>query len=263
VFGIEVADWRLPLDFSFIPGDGGQLDIRDTSAQVARGRALGRASLTWGYGTRLDGSLRFYDVAVRNLFGPQSEVRSYASGQLSGTLDFSSDDLRSPEDLNATLTARLSQSQALGLPVLQQTIPFLGLVGGAESTQFQSGDLRGRLSRGVFRIERVTLSSPAMQLIVEGNVTLAGLLDLEVTAATGGSFCNSRVLQLLGLRLPAIGPLPLTLIVDASAFLANRVVHLRVTGTYRNPVVQVVPTALLTQEAVRFFISRAGLPVGL
>src|SRR5205085_266913 len=118
-----------------------------------------------------------------------------------------------------------------------------------------------RLARGVFHIQRFSLTGTVLQLIFEGDVTLAGRLDLEVTAASGNFGVNSRGFQLLGLRLPALGPLPLTLVVDASAFLANRIVHLRITGTIDNPVVRVEPTALLSQEAVRYFLSRTGLPI--
>jgi translocation and assembly module TamB len=259
VLGIEVADCRIPFDLSFIPGVGGRLNVWESSARVARGRALGKASLTWGDSVRLEGSLRFFDSELREFFGPDSGVRGYASGRLGGSIEFGSNDLRSADDLDATFRATLSQAQPMGLPVLQQIVPFLGLAGSG-STQFQSGEVQGRLSHGIARLQRCTLTSPAVQLILEGNVSLSGVVDLDVTAGSGNFCFNSRGIQILGLRLPDLGPLPLALVVDASALLANRLVHLRVTGTYRNPVIQVVPTSLLSQEAVRFFLSRTVFP---
>lgn len=256
VLGVEVADWQVPFDVVFMSGDGGQLDVRDSSARVAQGRATGRATCRWGASSRLEGGVRFYEVELRGLVGPNSEVRSYVGGRIAGTLEFSADDLRSAADLNATLAATLSQAQPMGLPVLQQAAPLLGLVGAGLSTRFQSGELKGRLSREVFRLEHFTLTSSVMQLIVEGNVTLAGLLDLDLTAGSGDLLRNSPRLQILGLRLPAIGPLPLTLVAEASSFLAGRLVHLHVTGTFRNPVVRVVPTAVFSSEAVGFFLGR-------
>jgi translocation and assembly module TamB len=262
LFGVQVGELRLPIDFSFVPGDGGRLEVRDTSGQVAMGRALARAGLSWGGVTRLEGSVRFFDAEVRALFGRSGEFGTsyFGSGRLNGRLDFGAADLRSVNDLTATLTGTLTQTQASGIPVLQQVMPFIPIVGGS-STQFQSGDVRGRLAGGVFRLQRLALNSSAADILVEGNITLEGRLDLEVTARTGGPVLNARGLQLLGLRLPAVGPLPLTLIVDASAFLANRVIHLRVTGTVRNPVIRVEPVPLLTEEAVRFFLNRANLPI--
>src|SRR5262249_50429730 len=116
-------------------------------------------------------------------------------------------------------------------------------------------------SRGVFRIQRFTLMGRFAELVIEGTVTLAGRLDLEVTARTGNLGVSPVALRLLGLRLPAAGPIPLGLINEASGYLANRVIHLRVTGTVRSPVVQAQPVRLLTEEAVRFFLTRAVLPV--
>jgi hypothetical protein len=261
VLGVAVSDWRVPLDFNFIPGSSGRLEVRDSSAQIAAGRAQARASVTWGDVTRLDGNVRFFEADLRTLLGRDSEVANYASGKLNGSLDFSSEQFRSADDINATLSATLSQTQAATVPILPELIPFLGLLGGTGSTRFQNGEIQGRLTHGTFRIQRFTLTGSILKLIFEGDVTLAGRLNLEVTATSGNFGVNSRGFELLGLRLPAIGPLPLALIVDASAFLANRIVHLRVTGTIASPVVRAEPTALLSQEAVRYFLSRTGLPI--
>jgi hypothetical protein len=42
--------------------------------------------------------------------------------------------------------------------------------------------------------------------------------------------------------------------------LANRVVHLRIVGTTKAPQVQVEALRLLSEEAVRFFLTRTLLP---
>jgi hypothetical protein len=82
-----------------------------------------------------------------------------------------------------------------------------------------------------------------------------------VTAQTGQYGANPRLLRLLGLRLPAVGPIPLSLILEATDYLSNRLVHLRVTGTWRSPVITVEPVSLLSQEAVLFFLNRSNLPI--
>jgi hypothetical protein len=261
VLGVEVTDWRIPIELTFRPGNAGELEVSDSSAQIARGRAQGRATLRWGDETQLAGSVRFFETDLHALLGRGSDAAGYAGGQLNGTLDFSAENLRTADDLNATLAATLRQTRASGVPVVDQVIPFISLVGGSAATRFETGEVLARLTRGTLRIRRFTLSNSVLQLIFEGDVALAGRLNLEVTAGTSYLGANSRGFQLLGLRLPAAGSLPLALIVDASAFLANRIVHLRITGTYANPTVRVEPTALLSQESVRFFLSRTGLPV--
>jgi hypothetical protein len=63
------------------------------------------------------------------------------------------------------------------------------------------------------------------------------------------------------LRIPLTGAVPVSLLLQASDYLSNRLIRLRVTGTVRSPVVTVEPITLLTEEAVRFFLRRYALPV--
>ena len=81
---------------------------------------------------------------------------------------------------------RMEQGQALQLPVLRQITPYLRP--GVSSATFQSGELKGRLAGGIFRIQRLTLVGDFLKLLIQGNVTVAGNLDLDVIAQTG-LFC--------------------------------------------------------------------------
>ena len=129
------------------------------------------------------------------------------------------------------MNATLADSQALQTPVLNAVAPYLAP--GQSAMTFQKGELRGRLGRGVFRIQRLNLSSAIVQMAVVGSVTTGGRLDLNVTGNTGRLGYNPAFLRAVGLRIPAAGPIPVSLILEASALLSNRVVHLRVTGTVR------------------------------
>jgi hypothetical protein len=123
--------------------------------------------------------------------------------------------------------------------------------------------VRATLAKGVFRVERLALANPTAQLFAEGTISLHGPLDLDVVAHTGTIGPGVRGLQLFGLRLPAIGPIPLTLIQDVTAFLSNRTIRMTVNGTVDNPIVRVNVGALLTEQAVRFFLTRYVLPAGV
>jgi hypothetical protein len=260
VYGVEVNDWRLPVDLEYSPAGGrGRLSVRDSAAQVARGRVTGSATLDFGTTNRLDGNLRFQGVDLQTLLRQAADTSQVGAGKMNGRFDFSSSDLRSPNDLGGTLQATFQQTQALEFPVLRQVAPFVG-PGQAGST-FSSGELRGRLGNGVFRVERLSLAGRTVRLYAAGTVSLAGRLDLELTASTEQLGPNPRLLRLLGLRIPAVGPIPVGAIIDATSYLSNRAVHLRVTGTVRSPTIQVEPLATLTEEAVRFFFSETGLPL--
>jgi translocation and assembly module TamB len=255
VFGVEVDEWRLPVNFTFVPVRGrGQLTIRDSNAQLARGRATLQAELLFSADAppRLEGNARFYNAQLKSLVRPGNELGSFAVGQVTGRVDFSADSLRSADDLNATVDATLAQTQALQLPVLRMLVPFVAP--GQSATTFQQGDLRGRLSRGVFRIQRFNLSSPIVRLAIVGTITTTGRLDLEAAGSSGRVGANPAFLRLIGLRIPAAGPIPISLLLEASSLLSSSLIHLRVTGTVRNPDVHFEPAKAFADEVVRFFL---------
>jgi translocation and assembly module TamB len=255
VFGLDVTEWRVPMQFSFVPAQGsGELTVRDSSARIAQGRARLDSTLNWGNGLRLTGTLLFYQVDLRTLLRHSPELSSYASGRVSGRIDLSGNEMRSINDLNAVVQAQFKQGQALQLPVLRQITPYLRP--GVSSATFQSGELKGRLAGSIFRVQRLTLVGNLLQLIIEGTVTLAGNLNLDVTAQTGAFCLNASQANALGSRVPLVGAIPRVLLAEASALLANRVVHLRVTGTVRSPSIRLEPILLLTEEAIRFFLGR-------
>ncbi len=254
VFGIEVGECRMPLKVTFAPRQGqGEATLSDCHVSLAHGRALGRARLSWGSGTRLEGEARFFELDLRAL-GATSEGSSLAAGRLNGRLEFGGSDVHSLDDLNATLSVTLHQTQALDLPVLRQLTPYIRP--GMSSATFQSGHLEARLAHGLVRLQRLTVEGGILQMVVEGTATLAGRLNLQVTSRTDD---RSSVPGLGLLRAPAEGAMPLSLLTEASILLANRVVRLRVTGSVHNPVIQVEPNRLLSEEAVRFFLRPAAL----
>ena len=114
LYGVELSEWRLPMDLSYSPLDRrGMITVHDSTLQFFVGRATAQASLAWGGDTRLDGQMHFFNVELRHLLRPGSELGHYGSGDLSGTLTFGANSLHSVEDLTANLDAKLRQAQAL------------------------------------------------------------------------------------------------------------------------------------------------------
>ncbi len=217
VFGAAVDELHLPVTFEFSPArQSGRVAIRDANAQLAGGRATGQAEFDWsgGEAPRLEGNARFNNAEVRSLVKPGGSLGSYLVGRITGRVDFGSDGLRSLDDLEATVSATLADSQALEIPVLNVLAPYLAP--GQSATTFQKGDLRGRLSRGVFRLQRLTLSSSIARMAIVGTVNTQGRLNLDVTGSTGTLGVNPTFLQAIGLRIPAVGPIPVSLILEAS-----------------------------------------------
>lgn len=260
LFGVDVTEWRLPITFALAPGRGrGEVDIPETSAQLARGRLSGRAHLGFGYGSRLEGHLRLYGVDLQTVLRQGFDLTQVGSGQVTARIDFSGHDVRSLNDVTATVDASFSQTQAFQLPVLSQLVPYIAP--GQSNTTFQSGELRGRLANGLFRVQRLSLSGQPVNLFANGTVGRDGRLNLDVVATTGRVGVNPNFLRLLGVRLPPIGPIPVGLVLQVTDYLSNRTVYLRVTGTLRSPSVRVEPLPLLTEEAVRYFLNRYNVPI--
>src|SRR5207248_4801162 len=106
------------------------------------------------------------------------------------------------------------------------------------------------------------LTGRVVQVFINGLVTLEGRLDLDVLAQTQRMGPPSvQFLRFIGVRVPMAGPIPVSLLIQASTYLSNRLIHLRVTGTYRSPTIQIEPISLLADEAVRYFVNQAALPL--
>lgn len=253
VFGLPASELRIPFDWSHGVGTT-EVVVRDASGRLGEGRVTGTVHYTGGAVDRLDGQLRFTEVRLGSAVAALGSVSVLRSGRVTGRFDFGATALRSADDLTGRLSAVLNQTSVQEIPILRQVSPYLSPTG--ITAPFQSGEIKGRLAGGVFRLERLTLANPSAQLFADGTVTLAGQLDLRVVANTGRVGVDARAATLLGLRVPLFGPIPVGLLADISAFLSNRTIRLDVTGPVSSPQVRVNTAALVSEEAVRFLLGR-------
>jgi hypothetical protein len=261
IYGLDIAQWRLPVNFSYAPEqNSGQIDIHETAAQLVHGRATGKLSMTWQHSARVDGFLRMDRVELRELLKETIGASDIGAGRTTAKFDFKGNEVRSLNDLSGTLVAAFEDTQALQTPVLKQITPYLGL---GPSTTFQKGNLVARLGSGTLRIQQMALQGANVQVFVDGTMTLQEQLNLHVIAKTGDVGWPTLRLGPIGLRVPLAGPVPLLVLQEASNLLSNHVVYLDITGTPRSPVIRPRPLAILSEEAVRFFLNRANLPITL
>ncbi len=256
VYGVNVSEWRLPVGIVYAPKQGrGRLEIRDSSAEVANGRATAEATYRWGrWDKQLQGKINFTNVDLRGVLHKTAETAYLGGGRITGRLDFSGPGLTSLDDLTATLDAKLAQTQAMQFPVLQQLGPTLGLGG---SSSFQNGQVRARLSGGVVRVERLSLQGGPGDIFITGSITTTDRLDLNVHANTARLGLNLVGAKLLGIRVPFQGTIPVRMLGSLNTFLSNRLIQLRVLGTIRSPTVQIRPLPILQDEGIRFFFRSA------
>jgi hypothetical protein len=259
ILGLEITQWRLPVSWSYSPDTGrGQLDINETTAQLVQGRAKGKLNAAWDAHLRVEGTLRLENAELRELLRQTIGGSDLGAGRTTAKIEFKGNEVRSLKDISAIIVASFADTQALQAPVLKQVAPYLGM---GATTTFQKGNLAARLNNGVVRIEQLALQGNNVQVFVDGTMNLEQRLNLNVVAKTGDIGWPTARLGPIGLRVPPVGPVPLVVLQEASALLSNRVVYLEVTGTPRSPVIRARPLQILSDEALRFFLNRANLPI--
>src|SRR6185503_779017 len=98
------------------------------------------------------------------------------------------------------------------------------------ATKFSRGELRAALSRGVLRIERLSLEGQKTQVYATGTATTGGRLDLQVTVDTGLFDSSSQSVISLATQLALVAVPPLGLVLESNKFLSDQVVHLHIAG---------------------------------
>ncbi len=254
VLNVPVSEWNAPLDVAFSPEMGrATVQIRDSTAQVGGGRARLRAEARVGERVRVEGVVQLIDAGTASLAGLIGDVSSFARGRVTGRVDFAGSDVRSADDIGATVSATLRETQAGQLPILRALVPVVGPV--LSSSVFEKGQIRGRLSGGVFRINELSLEGSSAQMWIDGTITTRGRLDLSVLARTSLSGrSNPILLRTLLRQVPAIGPVPVGLILRVLEAASDRVLYLKVTGTAKTPVVRAEALRILSDEAGRFLL---------
>ena len=147
----------------------------------------------------------------------------------------------------------------LQLPILSLVVPYL--LPGQGGADVSRRRVEGAAAGGVWRIEQMTLESALVQLIVQGTVHRArdgwtwtwSRANLDAGGLNPCCCATAR-------QAAAIGPVPVGLIFQATELLSNRVVRLRISGTTKTPHITVEPLRVLSEEAVRFFLTRTLLP---
>ncbi len=258
IAGVPLRVPRLPLDWTFAPeSTRGRFQLRESSIEVARGRVTGRATVDWGRSVNVAAEARLASLDTRLLLKAASRGPTTASGQLSGNLKLAGRNVRSFSDLDGRFTGELDDVQALRLPVLQSLQGYLD-VQQLGSSRFDSSEVKLRLARGVIQVDRLAFANRGVQVLVEGQVTPRGRLDLDVTAHVGQFEADPALQRLLSAAgLFALPTAPVAVLAEANRVLADRLIFLHVGGTVRRPTTRLRAAPMLQQEIVQFFLNQA------
>ena len=178
VYGVPVTNVRLPLDWVIVPQTGrSEIRLREATATAAGGQATAKAevNLFADLPARLGGEVAFRNVNLADAARETGKI--IGNLPISGRFDFNANQFRSADDLSGTLVMTVGESQAFALPVLSAILPYVGGFGRDSTTRVTEGEVRAVLGRGVWQVQKVTLTGPSIDLYADGTVTTAGRLN--------------------------------------------------------------------------------------
>ena len=235
--GVPVSSLTAPIDWAFAPSSGrARAKARLNSAKVAGGRVSGNVDLRWTGQFGIDANVDFDSLTVQPMARAMPMVTDQLQGKLSGHVDVSGSSVRSIDDLTGSFDGSLKQSQALLIPVLQSLTSSLGL-GGSSSRMFTETAVKGRFSRGVIHVDRMTMNSNDVRMYITGKMTRRGNLDLDVTADV----------PQVTVAAVAVG------VLRPAALLRRRLLFLKLDGSVRSPIVRPRTAEFIRQEVILFF----------
>ena len=260
---LRLTGLRFPFALSYdTAADRLQARIRSLRVGLGRGSTAGDAKLTVRGLRTVDPKLAFdSDLTLKRL-----DLRSLAgagtgrglSGSVSGTIRVKATRLRSASDLSGSIRLSLADPSATGTGVGNRISPYLG----GSLADFQTGRLEATLGGGTLAIRELSLQSARLDAFASGTVGLdlgsarGGRLDLDLVAATGrpeeGVARTAIVQRAITLAAPGVG-----LLIAANESLRDRVVHLRIGGTTKAPVVSVKPLETAREASLRFLVRSA------
>jgi hypothetical protein len=180
---------------------------------------------------------------------------SAGSGMVDGNAIVRAKNARTASDFVGSFGLELKNIQALKLPVLDQLPKMISLSPPVPGRGQDGGTVRGRIAGGLVHLDEVAIHQSNVQVLMTGNATMTGRLDLDVVASTESESPTDQLLTLLDSPLMLAAPAPVALVVKANELLKDRVVRVHVGGTADRPTLRLQPGKQLSQDAVRFFLS--------
>jgi translocation and assembly module TamB len=257
VNSLELTDLHVPGEWRFTttPSRRGALTIQRAAGRLAGGRVGGEAH--FALGDRRDFRLRLFadDVDLRVISRDELGSRP-VPGKLSGYVNVYGTDPKDPATYRGDMDFDLDQASLVDIPLLDELDRALG---STEGGVFDDGDLHGTISDRRIRIDRLTLVGPLAQVHATGTVDFDGRLNLEVIVNKNRGIPESG--QALLARSPNVADevaRRASQIDQVRDFISSRLMKFRITGTIRDPNVN-VDRSINPRAAIGFFLKTVWL----
>lgn len=255
--GLAIREFRMPLTADYqIRSDRATWRTRGASAQIGGGTisidsegnlARGLASFNTAVNiSRLD--------TTKMLRG-----KSLNAGVIDGSLKLRAKRARAAGDIVGNFHIQLSQLQGFEVPGFDQLLQLAKMPSFTANKLGENdlGIIDGRIGGGMIHVDEGTLSKSGIVVLLNGTSTLAGRLNMDVTAITNPSGPADGLVDLANSPLMMAAPAPVALIAKANDALKDRVIYVAVTGTSNRPTLHLQPGKSLSQNTLRFILSTA------
>lgn len=250
--GIMIRQARFPVDWSFSPSSSlARWQCRAGRVEAGGGEIFIASEGSYASALSTRTQIRFDRIDTSKL----QRGKSFGLGILSGKVGVNAKRAQSVDQLAGDFDIELKQVKSLEIPVLDQ-LPQLIKVPTIYNpdSQDDGGYLYGRFGGGLVHLEQLALWQSNVQILAQGTATLAGRIDLDITASTQKNGPADQLLELANSPLLLAAPAPVALLARANDALKDRVIHVQVSGTAENPALRLQPAKQLTQSALQFFI---------
>ena len=252
VNGVAGQSLRLPIQFQFAPRTGaGKVELRRTSFRVFDGNASGKAAISFGNSLNVDVDMKFSNVDTEKMLAEMAGVKQADQGKLSGRLLLSGHGVRSSRQLKGSFRGSLQRVSAFELPVLSDVSRLLSVTN-LQSTDFDSDAIELLLSNNQINVKQFNFSSSLVKIAITGQAFLDGRLNLSAAARVENLQQPTLLDELAG--SPLAGLSPIAAASNASEFLSERLVFMKIGGNFKRPQVRVDTGQQLQNEAIRYFL---------
>lgn len=255
VFGLQATSLKLPINLRLDTNSlAGKVEMRQSQFRAFDGSITGKASASFGRRLDIDVDASFRRVSSDELIGVLAGDSNLGQGELYGDLKLSGRSVRSLRDLQGSFQGRLERSRSFQIPLLRNMAIFLNS-GQLLQKQFDSDEIVLRLAKGILKVERMTFASDAAQLLITGQVTTDGRMDLDVAARIANLSGNRQLYeQISGSPITALATPAGAAVTQVTEFLSNRVIYLHAGGTVRQPNFRLETARLIRDELVARYL---------
>ncbi len=252
--GVGVRQVRLPIDWTVTPTSKTvRWQCRAGTASLGGGNVRIATQGSYAHSLNMNSTIRVERVDLAKLM----QNGSAGSGIVDGEVILRAKQARSPQQLVGTYDFEMKNIQALEIPVLDQLPKMVSLSPPTPGRGQDGATIHGRIGGGLVHVDEIAVHQSNIQVLVSGQATMQGKLDLDVIVSTESTSPTDQLISMLDSPLMLAAPAPIALIAKANDLLKDRVVRVHVGGTAGTPTLRLQPGKQLTQDAVRFFLSNS------